>query len=212
MAVIKINPDGIPRREVSGVAGSSDRLCCPPVQRHIDERVALDAQSPEDRRTSGTRRSDSHQGRAADPAEMDIAHSYRQASRTLRLEADGSIGPMTDHVQHEGSSVHPVRQSGPHAHMIMFDPGNGDVLGGVDSDTIALFRFDVDKGTLELAGLAPTQGREPREFIFSTDGRFVIVASQDSDALVVMDFNEDGPQLRYRSSTPLPTPVCLRIA
>ena len=82
---------------------------------------------------------------------------------------------------------------------------------GADSDTIALFRFDADQGTLGLAGFAPTEGHEPREFIFSADGRFVIIASQDSDALVVMEFDEDVPQLRYRSSTPVPTPVCLRI-
>ena len=245
-----------------------------------------------------------------------LVANYRSGSvAVFGLEADGSIGPMTDHVQHEGSSVHPVRQSGPHAHMIMFDPNNGQVLvpdlgvdailcyelsdegklverpgrridtapgagprhlafhpsgaqlllvneldntlvalrregdgfvttdvastlpkgfhghsqaaairvspsgrhvlvsnRGVDSDTIALFRFHVDKGTLELAELTPTEGREPREFIFSTDGRFVIVASQDSNALVVMEFNEEAPRLRYLSSTPLPTPVCLRIA
>ena len=42
----------------------------------------------------------------------------------------------------------------------------------------------------------------------------MIVACQDTDALVVMEFDEDedGPQLRYRSSAPVPTPVCLRIA
>jgi 6-phosphogluconolactonase len=245
-----------------------------------------------------------------------LVANYRSGSvAVFRLEADGSIGAMTDHVQHQGSSVHPVRQSGPHAHMIMFDPANGNVLvpdlgvdailcyelsdegqlaerperrietaagagprhlafypggayllfvneldntlvalrregdsfvptdtastlpegfqghsqgaairispsgrsvlvsnRGTDSDTIALFRFDADKGTLGPAGFVSTHGREPREFIFSTDGRFVIVASQDSDALVVMEFDEDVPQLRYRSSAPVPTPVCLRIA
>jgi 6-phosphogluconolactonase len=244
-----------------------------------------------------------------------LVANYRSGSvAVFGLEADGSIGPMTDHVQHEGSSVHPVRQTGPHAHMIMFDPGNGHVLvpdlgldailcyelsddgklterpaqritmaagagprhlafhplggyllvvneldntlvalrrdgdgfvttsiastlpdgfdghsqaaairmspsgrsvlvsnRGAGSDTVALFRFDADQGTLEPAGSAPTQGREPREFIFSADGRFVIVASQDSDALVVMEFDEDMPRLRDQSSTPVPTPVCLRI-
>jgi 6-phosphogluconolactonase len=244
-----------------------------------------------------------------------IVANYRSGSvAVFGLEADGSIGPMTDHVQHQGASVHPVRQTGPHAHMIMFDPGTGYVLvpdlgvdailcyelsdegklaerpaqriktaagagprhlafhpdggyllvvneldntlvalrreedgfvtsdiastvpegfhghsqaagirmspsgrtvlvsnRGADSDTIALFRFDADQGTLRPAGFAPTQGREPREFIFSADGHFVIVASQDSDALVVMEFDEAGPGLRYRSSTPVPTPVCLRI-
>lgn len=259
-----------------------------------------------------------------EPAHLELAPggrfllvaNYRSGSvAVFGLEADGSIGPMTDHVQHDGSSVHPVRQSGPHAHMIMFDPVNGHVLvpdlgvdailcyelsdqgklaerpggrikmaagagprhlafhplgasllvvneldntlvalrregdsfvttdiastlpegfhghsqaaairmspsgrsvlvsnRGADSDTIALFRFDADQGTLARAGFAPTEGREPREFIFSADGRFVIVASQDSGALVVMEFDEDVPRLRYRSSAPVPTPVCLRIA
>jgi 6-phosphogluconolactonase len=245
-----------------------------------------------------------------------LVANYRSGSvAVFRLEADGSIGPMTDHVQHQGSSVHPVRQTGPHAHMIMFDPADGAVLvpdlgldailayelsdqgkllersgqrieaapgggprhlafhpaggyllvvneldntvsalrregdgfvttdvastlpagfdghsqaaairispsgrsvlvsnRGAASDTIAVFRFDVDKGTFDLVELAPTQGREPREFIFSPDGRFVIVASQDSDALAVMEFDEDGPGLRYLSSTPVPTPVCLLFA
>jgi 6-phosphogluconolactonase len=244
-----------------------------------------------------------------------VVANYRSGSvAVFGLQEDGSIGPMTDHVQHRGSSAHPVRQTGPHAHMIMFDPANGDLLvpdlgvdailgyelsdagklterpdrrigtapgagprhlafhpggeylllvneldntvvalrrdgdgfvvtgtastlpagfhghsqaaairvspsgrsvlvsnRGVDSDTIAVFRFDADKGTLELAELAPAGGREPREFIFSTDGRFVLVADQDTDALVIMEFSEDAPQLRYLSATPLPTPVCLRI-
>lgn len=245
-----------------------------------------------------------------------LVANYRSGSvAVFRLEADGGIGPMTDNVQHQGSSVHPVRQTGPHAHMIMFDPADGAVLvpdlgldavltyelsdqgklleqpgrrievppgagprhlafhpgggyllvvneldntvaalrregdgyvttdvastlpagfdghsqaaairispsgrsvlvsnRGAASDTIAVFRFDVDKGTFDLVELTSTRGREPREFIFSPDGRFVIVASQDSDALVVMEFDEDGPGLRFLSSIAVPTPVCLRLA
>ena len=58
-----------------------------------------------------------------------LVANYRSGSvAVFELGPDGSIGPMTDHVQHQGSSVHPIRQSGPHAHMIMFDPGNGNVL------------------------------------------------------------------------------------
>lgn len=83
---------------------------------------------------------------------------------------------------------------------------------GEDSDTIAVFRFDADQGTLELVQDTPAGGREPREFIFSADGRFVIVAVQDSDALVVMEFSEDEPELRQVSSAQVPTPVCLRTA
>jgi 6-phosphogluconolactonase len=245
-----------------------------------------------------------------------LVANYRSGSvAVFGLEADGSIGPMTGHVQHAGSSVHPVRQTGPHAHMIMFDPVTNDLLvpdlgldavlvytlssdgkltehpdqrihtapgagprhlafhpdgahlfvvneldntvvalrragdgfettdiaatlpagfhghsqaaairvspsgrsvlvsnRGEDSDTIALLRFDADNGTLELVHVAPASGREPREFVFSADGRFVIGAVQDSDALVVMEFSEDVPELRQLSSAQVPTPVCLLIA
>jgi 6-phosphogluconolactonase len=233
----------------------------------------------------------------------------------FRLDADGSLGPMTDHAQHEGSSVHPVRQTGPHAHMIMFDPVTGAVLvpdlgidavlcyelsdegklseapdrripaapgagprhlafhpaggyllvvneldntivalrrlgdgfvptdvastlpdgfhghsqaaairvspsgrsvlvsnRGADSDTIALLRFDASAGTLEPAGFTPAGGREPRDFIFSPDGRYLIVAAQDTDFLMTMEFDEEPARLRSLSSTQVPTPVCLRFA
>ncbi len=245
-----------------------------------------------------------------------LVANYRSGSiAVFTLEADGSIGPMTDHVQHAGSSIDPVRQTGPHAHMILFDPVTNDVLvpdlgldavlvytlspegkltehpdrrigtapgagprhlafhpddahlflvneldntvvtlrragdgfkatdtastlpagfhghsqaaalrvspsgrrvlvsnRGEDSDTIAIFRFDADRGTLELENLTPAGGREPREFVFSAGGRFVIVAVQDSDALVVMEFSEDVPELRQVSSAEVPTPVCLQTA
>jgi 6-phosphogluconolactonase len=245
-----------------------------------------------------------------------LVANYRSGSvAVFRKAADGSIGPRTDFVQHEGSSVDPVRQTGPHAHMIMFDPVTNDVLvpdlgldavlcytlsgegkltehpnrrirtepgagprhlafhpdgahlllvneldntvlalrragdgfetaavastlpagfaghsqaaairispsgrtvlvsnRGEDSDTIALFRFDAGQGSLELAGLVPSSGREPREMIFAGGGQFVIVADQDTDALVVMEFSEDPPRLRQLSTAKVPTPVCLRIA
>lgn len=245
-----------------------------------------------------------------------LVANYRSGSvAVFRLEDDGSIGPRTDFDQHEGSSVHPVRQTGPHAHMILFDPVTSDVLvpdlgldavlfytlsdegkltehpdrrirtepgagprhlafhpdgahlllvneldntvlalrragqgfevtavastlpagftghsqaaairvspsgrtvlvsnRGEDSDTIALLRFDAGPGSLELMDLVPSGGREPRELIFAGGGRYVIVADQDTDALVVMEFSEDPPQLRQQSTAKVPTPVCLRIA
>jgi 6-phosphogluconolactonase len=245
-----------------------------------------------------------------------LVGNYRSGSvAVFALEAGGSLGAMVDHVQHSGSSIDPVRQTGPHAHMIMFDPVTGEVLvpdlgldailvyslsdegkltehpdrrigmapgagprhlafhpdrahlflvneldntvvtlrrtdegwkatdvastlqagfgghsqaaairvspsgrsvlvtnRGEDSDTIALFRFHPDNDGLELVSLTPSGGREPREFIFSPDGRFVIIADQDSGTLVVMEFSEDEPGLQQISSAPVPTPVCLRIA
>jgi 6-phosphogluconolactonase len=233
----------------------------------------------------------------------------------FELGPGGRLGAMTGHVQHEGSSVHPERQTGPHAHMVSFDPHSGEVLvsdlgldsvvvyaltesgalverpgrriemepgsgprhvafhpdghrlfvvnelgntlvalrrdgerfvptakastlphgfnshsqaaavrvspsggcvlvsnRGVDSDSIAVFRFDPHDGSLELKQVQPTSGREPREFVFDPDGRFVVVANQDSHTLVVFAFDEGACHLERVTSATVPTPACLAIA
>jgi 6-phosphogluconolactonase len=58
----------------------------------------------------------------------------------------------------------------------------------------------------------PTSGREPREFVFDPDGRFVVVANQDSHTLVVFAFDEEACRLEKVTSAAAPTPACLAIA
>lgn len=41
----------------------------------------------------------------------------------LPIREDGSLGDATDVIQHQGSSIHPIRQSGPHAHAVTLDNG-----------------------------------------------------------------------------------------
>lgn len=242
-----------------------------------------------------------------------LVANYRTGSvAVFSLTADGSLSSMVDHVQHEGSSVHPVRQTGPHAHQILFDavtghvivpdlgldavlfyafdssgqlteleekridvkPGAGPrhlafhpdqqhllLLNELDStlvalrregetfvttdtkstlpagftghnqtsevrvsvsgnfvyvsnrglDSIAIFSFDVDSGTLELKAVEPSRGHEPRDFIQTPDGSFLLVANQDSDNIVTFAVDEDAPSLTYVSTATAPTPVCLRL-
>jgi 6-phosphogluconolactonase len=260
----------------------------------------------------------------AEPCHLDVAPdgcfllvaNYGSGSvAAFALEPDGSIGAMTGHAQHVGSSVHPERQMGPHAHMVAFDPHSGEVLvsdlgldavmvysltedgalverperriemapgsgprhlafhpdghrlfvvheldntlvalrrdgdrfvptakastlpegfsahsqaaavrvspsgncvlvsnRGVDSDSIAVFRFGPSDGSLQLTQVEPTAGREPREFVFDPDGDFVVVANQDSHTLVVFAFDEDTYRLEQVTSASVPTPACLAIA
>jgi len=244
-----------------------------------------------------------------------VANYLSGSVAVFELEGDGSLGPMTGHVQHEGASVHPERQAGPHAHMVAFDPHNGEVMvadlgldsvivyrlgldgalveqphrriemtpgagprhmafhpdghrlfvvneldntlvalrrdgerfvatatastlpagfsahsqaaavrlspsgncvlvsnRGAQSDSIALFRFDGSDGSLELVQVQPTSGREPRELVFDPDGRFVVVANQDTHSLVVFEFDEEAWRLDQVATATVPTPVCLTIA
>lgn len=256
-----------------------------------------------------------------EPAHLDLdptgqfllVANYRTGSvAVFAVTSDGSLGGMVDHVQHEGSSVHPVRQTGPHAHQILFDPVTGQVLvpdlgldavlfykldsGGqltelrqkriqvkpgagprhlafhpdqqhllllneLDStlvllrrdgeafvtmdtkstlpadftghnqtsevrvsasgrfvyasnrglDSIAIFSLDAKSGTLELQAIEPSRGHEPRDFIQTPDGSFLLVANQDSNNIVTFAVDETAPSLTYLSTVAAPTPVCLRL-
>jgi 6-phosphogluconolactonase len=244
-----------------------------------------------------------------------VANYVSGSVGVFALQRDGSLGDMTARVQHEGASVHPERQAGPHAHMVAFDPHNGEVLVsdlGLDlvmvytlsddgvlveqparrikmtpgsgprhlafhpdghrlfivneidntlvalrreeerfvptarsstlqpgfeshsqaaalrvspsgnsvlvsnrgdrSDSIAVFRFNPSDGSLELAQVQATSGRQPREMVFDADGRIVVVANQDSHTLVVFSFDEGARQLTEVTRATVPTPVFLTIA
>lgn len=98
---------------------------------------------------------------------------------------------------------------------VRVSPSGGCVLvsnRGVDSDSIAVFRFGPGDGSLELAQVQPTLGREPREFAFGPDGRFVVVANQDSHTLVAFAFDEGACHLEQVTSATVPTPACLAVA
>jgi len=242
-----------------------------------------------------------------------LVANYRSGSVSVfALQPDGALGAMVDHVQHDGSSVHPVRQTGPHAHQVLFDPVTGHVLVpdlGLDAvvvyslddsghlvelrgsrldlapgagprhlafhpdgehlfllneldntlvalrrdgevfrvtdvkstlpedftghnqtsevrvatsgrlvfasnrgyDSIAVFAFDADLGTVDLKAVEPTRGSEPRDFIQTPDGSLLLVANQDSDTIVTFAVDEGVPSLTFTSTQVVQTPVCLRL-
>lgn len=76
-------------------------------------------------------------------------------------------------------------------------------------NTIAVLAFDTGSRSLTLTQVVPTEGREPREFVLTPDGRFAIVANQDESTLVSFAVDDATGALERRSSTPAPTPVCL---
>jgi 6-phosphogluconolactonase len=65
--------------------------------------------------------------------------------------SDGQIGPMTDDFQDVGNGTgpNPGRQEGPHAHMILTDPGAGHAFGvDLGADKVMAWTFDVGTGKL----------------------------------------------------------------
>jgi 6-phosphogluconolactonase len=112
-----------------------------------------------------------------------LAANYSSGSvAVLPITEDGSLGAATDFEQHEGFSVNPKRQEGPHAHCVKLDPaGKFAFVIDLGLDRIMIYRYDDAEGTLEpndppFATVAPGAG--PRHFAFHPSGNFAYVVNE----------------------------------
>lgn len=126
-----------------------------------------------------------------------LVANYRTGSVSVfRVEDDGRIGAMVEHVQHEGSSVHEVRQTGPHAHQILFDPATGLALvPDLGLDAVLLYAFDPATGKLaeqrELR-IVGAPGAGPRHLAFHPDGVHLFLLNELDNTLVLLRRTGDG--------------------
>lgn len=103
----------------------------------------------------------------------------------LELDDDGTVERQVQRVQLEGRSVHPVRQSGPHPHHVLFDPVGGEVLVA-DLGADAVIRFKFDGGTLTELGRIPlTPGSGPRHAALHPDGERLLVLNELASTVAV---------------------------
>ncbi len=92
------------------------------------------------------------------------------------VDGQGRLKERATFIQHEGSSVDPRRQKGPHAHSINVSPDNHvAVVADLGLDKVMIYRFDSRKGklTTNARAFATTKpGGGPRHFAFHPNGRF----------------------------------------
>jgi len=114
---------------------------------------------------------------------------------------DGSLGEASSFIQHHGSSLDPIRQGGPHAHSINFDPSNTFIfVPDLGMDTVVAYRFDDKKGTLELdeERCVPLHaGAGPRHLEFHPSGHFAYVANELDSSVGAYEF--DARRLAFSS-------------
>jgi 6-phosphogluconolactonase len=118
----------------------------------------------------------------------------------LPINADGSLGAASSIVQHRGSSVHPERQSSPHAHSVTVSPDNRYALVcDLGLDQILTYRLDPANATLAPAEppfVATAAGSGPRHFAFSPDGRRAFVVSEMAGSVTAYDYDARSGSLR----------------
>ena len=124
-----------------------------------------------------------------------IVANYSSGSvAMLPIQADGQLGSATDVVQHSGSSVHPERQTGPHAHCILPDPQNRFAIAvDLGLDKLLVYEMDLELGKLNKHNEVNVRaGAGPRHLTFHPNGQY---------AYLINELNATLIGYRYHSAT-----------
>jgi 6-phosphogluconolactonase len=80
-----------------------------------------------------------------------------------------------------------------------------------ESNSIGIFKIDVQSGLLTWLGDQSTLGKTPRNFNFDPTGNFLLVANQNSDEIVIFKRNkETGMLTDTGKKINVPNPVCIK--
>ncbi|MCL2250014.1 MAG: lactonase family protein [Oscillospiraceae bacterium] len=107
----------------------------------------------------------------------------------------GELGLLSAFYQHEGKSICPLRQAGPHAHAVVLSPNEKYVLvPDLGIDKIVLYALDKDAGTLTPSGeIALAPGAGPRHCVFHpVKNNLLYVINELSLQVAVIDFDENS--------------------
>ncbi len=120
--------------------------------------------------------------------------NYASGSVTaMTIGSDGRLGEVSGFIQHEGSSVNPDRQQGPHAHSVNFSPDNRFVIAAdLGLDKVLAYRVDPQTGSLEAndpPGIGVAPGGGPRHFTFHPNGKNAYVINEMASTVTAFDYD-----------------------
>jgi len=106
---------------------------------------------------------------------------------------DGRLAEASCVFQHEGSSINPKRQEGPHAHSATIDPTNGFVfVADLGIDQLVAYSLDLEHRTLHAAPdktVAVAPGEGPRHFDFHPSGRFGYLITELGNRIIAYSYD-----------------------
>lgn len=120
------------------------------------------------------------------------------------LQPDGSLGEMTDFVQHHGTGPNAARQEGPHAHSSIFTPDNRfAIIADLGIDQLVIYKFDSSTGKLLLHSSVNTRaGAGPRHLAFHPNGQWMYTANELNSTVTLYDYDVANGLLLERLSLP----------
>jgi 6-phosphogluconolactonase len=129
--------------------------------------------------------------------------------KSFHLNSDGTLTEGTV-IQHQGSSVNPARQAGPHPHCFVPAPKGGYALAcDLGLDKVMVYKVNPANAALTpndppFAAIAPGSG--PRHIAFSPDGRTACVISEMAYSVTAFDWDAKRGTLTQRQSLSLLPP------
>jgi 6-phosphogluconolactonase len=136
---------------------------------------------------------------------------------SLPVNDDGSLGDMTSFHQHQGKSVNPARQQGPHAHSANIDANNRyAVVADLGLDQLLVFKLDPSAAKLtpnDPRHFATPPGSGPRHFAFHPNGKFAYACGELDMSVIALKYDaEKGSftQVNVAPTIPADTPEAVR--
>ncbi|MBX3413161.1 MAG: lactonase family protein [Pirellulales bacterium] len=127
----------------------------------------------------------------------------------LPINDDGSLREASSFIQHQGSSVDPARQQGPHAHSINLDANNRfAVAADLGLDKLLVYRLDAEQGLLapnDPPSVATPPGGGPRHFAFHPSGKFAFANNEMGSSVTAYSYDAaSGTLQELNTVTTLP--------
>jgi 6-phosphogluconolactonase len=127
----------------------------------------------------------------------------------LPIQQDGSLGMATDVIQHQGSSVDPVRQTRPHAHAVVMDEtGHYIFVPDLGMDKVMIYKFDTQRGKLkpnDEPWFQTTPGAGPRQLVMHPLGELAYLINELNSTVTALRYNKaNGSLQEIQTITTLP--------
>jgi 6-phosphogluconolactonase len=138
-----------------------------------------------------------------------VANFMSGSVAVFPVDSEGVLREASDVIQHQGSSIHAVRQSGPHAHSVSYISENDFVLvPDLGIDKVLVYKFERATGKLlprkELA--VDTQaGSGPRHLAVHPSRKFVYLVNELDSTILALSYNTStGKMIPFQTESMLP--------
>ena len=122
-----------------------------------------------------------------------VANYSSGSVAAIPIRKDGSVGESASFAQHEGSSVNPTRQAGPHAHAVSISPDSRFlIVPDLGLDKTFIYRLDAALSRIEPNDppfLRAAPGSGPRHFAFHPKRPLAYLISELSNSVTALSWD-----------------------